>query len=382
MSDDTNSPSSDIPFTGSGSADFDNVMNDIFNATTYTILFWAVSIFTAYSLGSAIFASRGTGNETSGKSSYGRTIDIILSVLLFAWLFSVYYPLTDAQKQNIFGSFLTWTQEFFDNSWSFFELIWFTIGFFVLIYILRVPMAPDVKPVLVHLVEHKIWILYACFAVIFFFKYALSIQVVDLIFNSRIVTYFKNVPPFTSSSPSSSPSFLDDIKNEADAAINVIDGASPDTSSCSTSSPSNHQVFNISNNLYTYDEAQKVCNAFDASLASYDQIESAYQNGGEWCNYGWSEGQMAYFPTQKDTWGKLQGNPKTKNACGRPGINGGYIKNPYVKFGANCYGVKPNKPDNWTSTSYVKDAEIIDADQNLRNAAKLNGFSEKSWSRY
>ena len=156
MSDDTNSPSSDIPFTGSGSADFDNVMNDIFNATTYTILFWAVSIFTAYSLGSAIFASRGTGNETSGKSSYGRTIDIILSVLLFAWLFSVYYPLTDAQKQNIFGSFLTWTQEFFDNSWSFFELIWFTIGFFVLIYILRVPMAPDVKPVLVHLVEHKI----------------------------------------------------------------------------------------------------------------------------------------------------------------------------------------------------------------------------------
>jgi hypothetical protein len=198
------------------------------------------------------------------------------------------------------------------------------------------------------------------------------------------MTYFKNVPPFTSSSPSGGTSLLDDIDN----AIDDIDGSSPgaapgvSASACSTSSPSNHQVFNISNNLYTYDEAQKVCNAFDASLASYDQIESAYQNGGEWCNYGWSEGQMAYFPTQKDTWGKLQGNPKTQNACGRPGINGGYIKNPYVKFGANCYGVKPNKPDNWSSTSYVKEAEIIDADQNLRNGAKLNGFSEKSWSRY
>lgn len=387
-SSDTNSPSSGILFTGSEGADFDDVMNDIFNATTYTILFWAISIFTAYSLGSAIFASRGTSNETSGKSSYGRTIDIILSVLLFAWLFSVYYPLTDAQKKNVFGSFITWTQEFFDNSWSFFELIWFTIGFFVLIYILRVPMAPDVKPVLVHLVEHKIWILYAAFAVIFFFKYALSIQVVDLIFNSRIMTYFKNVPPFTSSSPSSSPSWGTSLLDDIDDEIDDIDGSSPgaapgvSASACSTSSPSNHQVFNISNNLYTYDEAQKVCNAFDASLASYDQIESAYQNGGEWCNYGWSEGQMAYFPTQKDTWGKLQGNPKTQNACGRPGINGGYIKNPYVKFGANCYGVKPNKPDNWSSTSYVKEAEIIDADQNLRNGAKLNGFSEKSWSRY
>ena len=36
---------------------------------------------------------------------------------------------------------------------------------------------------------------------------------------------------------------------------------------------------------------------------------------------------MAYFPTQKDTWDKLQNNPNTKHACGRPGINGGFIDN-------------------------------------------------------
>ena len=41
-------------------------------------------------------------------------------------------------------------------------------------------------------------------------------------------------------------------------------------------------------------------------------------------NYGWSDGQMAYFPTQKDTWDKLQKNPNTKHACGRPGVNGVY----------------------------------------------------------
>ena len=30
-----------------------------------------------------------------------------------------------------------------------------------------------------------------------------------------------------------------------------------------------------------------------------------------------------------------------ENDCGRPGINGGYIANPKVKFGVNCYGYKP-----------------------------------------
>jgi len=332
--------------------------------------------YTTYSLGSAFFASRGTTNETSGKTSYSRTIDVILCFLISGWLFSVYYPLSDDQKQNILGEFITWLQEYFDNPWSFFELIWFTIGFFILIYILRVPMAPDVKPVLVHIVEQQIWVLYALFAIIFFFKYALNIKIVDLIFNSRIMMYFKNVPPFSSSSssPSSSPS----------TTIIDIDTDTTIQSQETTCSPSgdngNNQVFNISNNMYTYDEAQRVCNAFGAKLATYDQIEGAYQNGGEWCNYGWSEGQMAYFPTQKETWSKLQSNTKTQNACGRPGINGGFIKNPYVKFGANCYGVKPDEPNNWTSSNI--DTEIIDASNRIRDSATINGFNTKAWSRY
>ncbi len=30
-----------------------------------------------------------------------------------------------------------------------------------------------------------------------------------------------------------------------------------------------------------------------------------------------------------------------ENDCGRPGINGGYIGNPNVSFGVNCYGFRP-----------------------------------------
>ena len=62
------------------------------------------------------------------------------------------------------------------------------------------------------------------------------------------------------------------------------------------------QVFHIPGNKYTFDNADALCQAYGAKLANYDEIEQAYKNGAEWCSYGWSEGQMAYFPTQNRYW--------------------------------------------------------------------------------
>lgn len=101
------------------------------------------------------------------------------------------------------------------------------------------------------------------------------------------------------------------------------------------------QVFHLKSNTYTYDNAKAVCKAYGARLANYDDMEKIQRNGGEWCNYGWSENQAALFPTQKATWEKLQKIKGHENDCGRPGINGGYIANPNVRFGVNCYGFKP-----------------------------------------
>jgi len=101
------------------------------------------------------------------------------------------------------------------------------------------------------------------------------------------------------------------------------------------------EVFNVPNNKYTYDEAKTVCAAYNSRLATYDEVEDAYNDGGEWCNYGWSDKQLALFPTQKDTYNKLQQIPKHEHDCGRSGVNGGYIANPNAKFGINCFGKKP-----------------------------------------
>ena len=101
------------------------------------------------------------------------------------------------------------------------------------------------------------------------------------------------------------------------------------------------QVFNIPGNYYSYDNAKALCSAYGAELATYDQIEKAYNKGAEWCNYGWSANQLALFPTQKKTYDTLQTIPGHENDCGRTGINGGYIANPNLRFGVNCYGNKP-----------------------------------------
>lgn len=101
------------------------------------------------------------------------------------------------------------------------------------------------------------------------------------------------------------------------------------------------QVFNIPGNEYSYDDAKSVCKVYDARLATYDEVENSYGSGGEWCNYGWSQDQLALFPTQKKTYNELQKIKGHENDCGRPGVNGGYIANPEVKFGVNCFGYKP-----------------------------------------
>jgi hypothetical protein len=95
------------------------------------------------------------------------------------------------------------------------------------------------------------------------------------------------------------------------------------------------EVFNIPGNYYGYDMAKNLCSAYGARLAKYDEVEDAYENGAEWCNYGWSEGQMALFPTQQDTFNKLQKVEGHEHDCGRPGINGGFMANPKVKYGVN-----------------------------------------------
>ena len=152
------------------------------------------------------------------------------------------------------------------------------------------------------------------------------------------------------------------------------------------------QVFNIPGNYYDYDNAKAVCQAYGANLATYDQIEKAYGSGAEWCNYGWSAEKLALFPTQKKTYDRLQTIPGHENDCGRTGVNGGYIANPNVKFGVNCYGYKPDMTQEEeelmeTNSPYPKTEKDIAMENRVEfwktkiDDIIVSPFNKNSWSK-
>jgi hypothetical protein len=156
----------------------------------------------------------------------------------------------------------------------------------------------------------------------------------------------------------------------------------PETTQAQTS-----QVFNVADNVFTYDDAEAVCKAYGSELATYDQLVAAYKQGANWCNYGWTKGQMALFPVQKSFWDKVQENdPERRNDCGMPGINGGYFENKNQQFGVNCYGPKrAPRTDESMKQSYMSDKEralqekIFNFKRQLGNF-KLTPFNEDKWA--
>ena len=127
------------------------------------------------------------------------------------------------------------------------------------------------------------------------------------------------------------------------------------------------EVYNIPRNIYTYENAKALCKAFDSRLAKINEIQEAYKKGAEWCNYGWSDDQMALFPTQLKTWKKLKKIKGHENDCGRPGINGGYISNPNAKFGVNCFGKKPKITNIEKQLMKLKDPIPLSTEENKFN---------------
>jgi len=152
------------------------------------------------------------------------------------------------------------------------------------------------------------------------------------------------------------------------------------------SNPGIKQVFNITKNIYTLDDAPAVCGALGADLASINQLVDAHKSGADWCNVGWTKDGLAAFPLQKDTWTTLQDNvPEKRNMCGSPGIN--LVRNdPNLLYGVNCYGVKPEPKGN----EKVKNAMISDkqfalnakiaAFQKNMNDIGVAPFNASSWS--
>lgn len=161
----------------------------------------------------------------------------------------------------------------------------------------------------------------------------------------------------------------------------------PPAGMVATGNEGTKQVFNVSDNLFTYDDAEAVCRAYGSELATYEQVVDAYKKGANWCNYGWTKGQLALYPIQASFWQKYQdSDPEEAESCGMPGINGGYFENKNMQFGVNCYGNKRvPKGSEQMKSAYVSDKErdirekVNMFKRQLKNW-KLMPFNEDKWS--
>jgi hypothetical protein len=151
------------------------------------------------------------------------------------------------------------------------------------------------------------------------------------------------------------------------------------------------EVFLVQDGIYSYDEAEPLCRAYGARLATMGDLYDAWRKGADWCTYGWVKGNKAVYPTQKASWAKLQesDNKETRTKCGLPGLNGGMIRDRSRRFGVHCYGVKPPTWRNYLANTMAAD-NLTTAEQEERAMSsefrrKLNQytvapFSKVRWS--
>jgi hypothetical protein len=351
----------------------------IFNESHVVHLLWFILIYIV------VYVFFGQYLKLSGDVSAESKLSQIFDYVVLFWIvvFSaiLYYTSSEKEKENVLQALMDWTIEFYDNPLSIFSVSLFMISFYIIVMILRVPMTHELKPYSVELIESKGWILIVSLLICYFFKYVLAINLMDFFRDPNVSQFWKNT---LSDKP------VTDTKTKDSKTAD-----SKTTPTTKTTTQKQPEVFNISNHEFSYKEAQSVCKSYDARLATYDEIEKAYNHGAEWCNYGWSADQMGYFPTQKETWAELQKQPSMKNRCGRPGVNGGFIPNPNIKLGINCFGIKPNassKDKMQMETKYEPNAPKTEEDHKLdelseywknnQDKLSIHSFNRKKWSNY
>jgi hypothetical protein len=317
-------------------------LKGLFSGANMNTILWFLAVYFAILVILAIFFK---DQLASAQAFSGQIVDVLVFGTLVYYAVYLYYQNRDKQLVDYLKEELKREVEDFNTV---IYLGIFLIGLTGAMYAYKLLTMASDAPFSLTFVSSIGWIYMCVLLILNFFKYVLNISLLDNIF----------------------PSTKDEADEENDVAVAA------------------DEVFNVSNNLYTYDDAKSVCSSYGARLASYDEIEKAYNEGAEWCNYGWSEGQMAFFPTQKDTWSVLQRNKAHANDCGRPGVNGGYMANPHIKFGVNCYGKKPVASEADLALMNAKKASLTPAAKDATDPKKewkdavLNSFNKDKWSAY
>jgi hypothetical protein len=340
-------------------------LKQIFTKSNIIIVMWFLGIYVVVSF---IMSLTSTNYEVGNDRMViiTRMIDFVVLIFGVITLILTFFYKSESEKEQIVENLYRNFVDYMDKPITIVSVAVFLVVFYMLIMLLGIPMDRN-KPITIKVVENFSWIFIALLLIAGFFKYVLNISISELLEKGFDKVWKK------------------EEETAKDASNNAVGSKKQD---------GKNEVFNVANNFYSYEDAQAVCKSFGARLATYDEVEKAYTDGGEWCNYGWSANQSIYFPTQKSTWDKLQQTKTRKNDCGRPGVNGGFIDNPNARFGANCYGVKPQpnkrekeftETDKHTIIPKTPEDKLIESKVDFfkkyrDDFVRVNAFGENKWS--
>jgi hypothetical protein len=300
------------------------------------------------------------------------TIDIFIIAIGLLYTIYFFYQMTEEDFKKPFTFICRQLKHEFNNPNSLVYMIMYLFFIYMAIFFFRIPKINGELPKSIHVLEMKSWYFFIILLIINILKFGFGIPIVDIIYNWIAETFN------WLTSGLKIPKYGDDHHK---------DNKHPEP----VPAPQKEEVFNISDNKYSYEDAQAICKVYGGRMATYKDVENAYKDGGEWCNYGWSDGQLAIFPTQKSTWLELQKNDKMKNNCGRPGINGGYIADSSTKYGVNCIGIKPSMTD--SNKKYMERTKSVvtlpkpsetesNAWKDKQSQLVLSGWNPNKWSEY
>ena len=325
-------------------------------------------------------------SSSEGQRTLKHSVDFLILSLMIITTLAYYFGISTHDKQNMVQYAIRESEDFFTDPTMMFTLVIFIVLFYLTIFVCGIPMSPEFKPVTISFIEYKLFVCLICVIMFNTVRFLFGVDLPRIVFGTaaNIWKRFPNQQKTSAAATSTTSNWTKSAQATKDASANVV------------KPPPKREVFNISNNLYTYDDAKAVCQVFDARLATYDEVEGAYNDGGEWCNYGWTEGQMALFPTQKKTWNELQNHPEHKNSCGRPGVNGGYMENSKLSFGVNCFGIKPDASANdlammaankdrihpKTINDRVVEAKVNYWKKHKDKILQVNSFNRDKWKEY
>jgi hypothetical protein len=189
---------------------------------------------------------------------------------------------------------------------------------------------------------------------------------------NKIIPYFTYLTNFGQPAFCNATPFIQNTLDEEDN-NNNNDNDNDDNDNDQNLKNNSDEVFLISNQLYNWDEAKCKCESYGARLATKAELTESYNKGAHWCNYGWIDNSEAYYPVQQCELDRkvqnirnyydilknhyndsqkytLQMVNEARNKmereqslefCGKmAGLNGGQFA-PEVKFGATCFGKKP-----------------------------------------